>query len=133
MTESAAMQHLRRVRARKEQAAGQPQFRVVLTARDYALVGDELRAAAESEGAGVSVCARKTGTSPAGADREASVHGLQRGYQWDGEPSEAEALPVVPGQVQSCLHKETDTATEGSPGVFETKSAQVMRLWNGYQ
>ena len=35
MTEAAAMQHLRRVRARKEQAAGQPKFRVVLTARDY--------------------------------------------------------------------------------------------------
>ena len=35
MTEAAAMQHLRRVRARKEKAAGQPQFRVVLTARDY--------------------------------------------------------------------------------------------------
>ena len=34
MTEDAAMQHLRRVRARKEQAAGQPRFRVVLTARD---------------------------------------------------------------------------------------------------
>ena len=35
MTEAAAMQHLRRVRARKEKAAGQPQFRVVFTARDY--------------------------------------------------------------------------------------------------
>ena len=34
MTEDAAMQHLRRVRRRKEQAAGQPKFRVVLTARD---------------------------------------------------------------------------------------------------
>ena len=36
MTEAAAMQHLRRVRARKEKAAGQPKFRVVMTARDYA-------------------------------------------------------------------------------------------------
>ena len=35
MTEDAAMQHLRRVRRRKEQASGQPKFRVVLTARDY--------------------------------------------------------------------------------------------------
>ena len=34
MTEDAAMQHLRRVRRRKEQAAG-PSPRVVLTARDY--------------------------------------------------------------------------------------------------
>ena len=34
MTEDAAMQHLRRVRDRKEKAAGQPKFRVVLTARD---------------------------------------------------------------------------------------------------
>ena len=30
MTEDAAMQHLRRVRYRKEQAAGQPKFRVVI-------------------------------------------------------------------------------------------------------
>ena len=35
MTEAAAMQHLRRVRDRKERAGGQPKFRVVLTARDY--------------------------------------------------------------------------------------------------
>ena len=34
MTEAAAMQHLRRVRARKEQAAGLPP-RVVLTSRDF--------------------------------------------------------------------------------------------------
>ena len=34
MTEDASMQHLRRVRYRKEKAAGQPKFRVVLTARD---------------------------------------------------------------------------------------------------
>ena len=34
MTEAAAMQHLRRVRARKEKAAGPPP-RVVLTARDF--------------------------------------------------------------------------------------------------
>ena len=34
MTEDAAMQHLRRVRYRKEQASGKPKFRVVLTARD---------------------------------------------------------------------------------------------------
>ena len=34
MTEAAAMQHLRRVRARKEKSAGQA-YRVVMTARDY--------------------------------------------------------------------------------------------------
>ena len=35
MTEDAAMQHLRRVRSRKDKASWQPKFRVVLTARDY--------------------------------------------------------------------------------------------------
>ena len=133
MTEAAAMQHLRRVRARKEQAAGQPKFRVVMTARDYAwwetnyekLMSPKVRESRYVPG--------RQEPGPAGASRQAFVHGLPGGYQRNGEPSEAEALPVVPGQVQSCLHKETDTATEGSPGVFETKSAQVMRLWSGYQ
>ena len=133
MTEAAAMQHLRRVRAHKEQAAGQAQYRVVMTARDYSwwetnyerLMSPQVRESRYVPG--------RQEPAPPAPTCKAFVHGLPGGYQRNGEPSEAEALPVVPGQVQSFLHKETDTATEGSPGVFETKSAQVMRLWNGHQ
>ena len=64
MTEAAAMQHLRRVRARKEQAAGQPQFRVVMTARDYAWWETNYEQLMSPTVRGVSVCARQNRNQP---------------------------------------------------------------------
>ena len=86
MTEDAAMQHLRRVRDRKEQAAGQPKFRVVLTARDlkwWETTYERLLSPTVRESRFVS---RQTGTSPASASRQASLHGLPGGHQRAGEP-----------------------------------------------
>ena len=56
MTEDAALQHLRRVRRRKEQAAGQPKFRVVLTARDLKWWETTYELPAEPDGERVKVC-----------------------------------------------------------------------------
>ena len=136
MTEDAAMQHLRRVRRRKEQAAGQPKFRVVLTARDlkwwettYELLLSptvrESRFGVQANRDQPRLCLP---SSIPAMDCQEDISELEN-HKWRKRCESCQAKFEDSTDRRAVRIPETEGETVG----FETKVAPVLRLRNGYQ